>query len=528
MATINKTALPSWTSTQNKNGLDPLGMQTSSVDLYQRLLPGVSNVTLRMRYYGLYCWLSQAYAEKFHDTNPEVWKTFIRRAEALYALIADRHGKEFGVAGIEWAQKHAKAETIDFVEAAAPEKARELGYLKQSWGAFGAAYGSQLFEIGIFGEAAEDHDIPLPSEVIGQRLVSAFANGIKEEARLFLEVVGRGRVLSGELAVMRRMSPSEIVPGSPECDAYEALLLRPANDEPMEAHVRRRTLLLVLRIADLLGRAPTPDEVRWTLFAGRDSKGNVLKLPGDDLVDQRRQWWAYHADDLCHVAMETLLKFSLDVLAEIPAGMPAERLIGACVDRLIGAADVDAKNWADLVLIAKPAPNPYSKQDPGSDWILSDAVVREAGRTDAKSCGAGTAWKAIRLLAVLSRRLMEDEPGVRAMLDARQTRHSMRSLSTEMHFLEENSSLPMREFLSRLIEERIVLRHLRVAVLKLRGGDYTFLFEQDNGLLRVRAKDGPTFTNPRLGPAITFLRDIHLLGDDGPTEAGRAIMVAAA
>ncbi|MCP1835705.1 hypothetical protein J2R76_004045 [Bradyrhizobium sp. USDA 4532] len=48
---------PAWTDHRRKNGLDPLGMQNSSLALYQTLLPGVGNVTLRMRYYGLYAWL---------------------------------------------------------------------------------------------------------------------------------------------------------------------------------------------------------------------------------------------------------------------------------------------------------------------------------------------------------------------------------------------------------------------------------------------------------------------------------------
>ena len=55
---------PEWTEYQKKNGLDPLGMQNSSVNLYQTFLPGISNVTLRMRYYGLYAWLSRSYAKK--------------------------------------------------------------------------------------------------------------------------------------------------------------------------------------------------------------------------------------------------------------------------------------------------------------------------------------------------------------------------------------------------------------------------------------------------------------------------------
>lgn len=72
---------PVWTEYRKKNGLDPLGMQNSSVSLYQTFLPGISNVTLRMRYYGLYAWLCRAYAQKIGDTNPESWKRCIRRAK---------------------------------------------------------------------------------------------------------------------------------------------------------------------------------------------------------------------------------------------------------------------------------------------------------------------------------------------------------------------------------------------------------------------------------------------------------------
>lgn len=44
--------------------------------------------------------------------------------------------------------------------------------------------------------------------------------------------------------------------------------------------------------------------------------------------------------------------------------------------------------------------------------------------------------------------------------------------------------------------------------------------ETEDGRLRLRSKDGPVLTNPRLGPALTFLRDIHLLSHDGPTRRG--------
>ena len=81
---------PEWTEYRKKNGLDPLGMQNSSVSLYQTLLPGISNVTLRIRYYGLYVWLSQTYAQHIGDTDPQTWKRFVRRAEASAQQYATR------------------------------------------------------------------------------------------------------------------------------------------------------------------------------------------------------------------------------------------------------------------------------------------------------------------------------------------------------------------------------------------------------------------------------------------------------
>ena len=65
-------ALPQWTSKIDKRGLDPLGMQNAGVVLYQALLPGISNITLRMRYYGFFCWLSDAYARRGVTTDLEI------------------------------------------------------------------------------------------------------------------------------------------------------------------------------------------------------------------------------------------------------------------------------------------------------------------------------------------------------------------------------------------------------------------------------------------------------------------------
>ena len=69
-------------------GLDPLGLQNTSEATFSYLLPGLNNVTGRIRYYSFYCWLLDAYAQTSGSTDPEEQKRFIRRAELILALLA--------------------------------------------------------------------------------------------------------------------------------------------------------------------------------------------------------------------------------------------------------------------------------------------------------------------------------------------------------------------------------------------------------------------------------------------------------
>jgi hypothetical protein len=516
------TNFPEWTEYQKKNGLDPLGMQNSSVNLYQTFLPGISNVTLRMRYYGLYAWLCRAYAKRVGDTNPETWKRYIRRTEALYALIGYRHGSETGVAGIEWATKainNSTGKIIEFVDSAAESSDSETHHLSQPWGAYGAAYGSQVFEIGILTRSSE-HEIPLLTEDIGEPLATVFEQAMGPLADQFYKVIERGSVSKTELDQFAPLAPSEISLTSGERTLYQDILLKePEADDPA-ALSRRLSVLLILKVAALLGREPKPEEVRWILYAGFDKQGRRLDLEAPELEAQRQRWWVYHANDLCHIALETLLKFTLDTLGQYPAGITLGRLIPLCTGQILETADYKPANWAALIDTIQPTENAYAEDDPESEWSLSQDIVRGAGRSDEKFCTPDLAWKAIKLLAILHKRVRQGNRDIAAELGGFDP-DFFRSLLSETRFLDHESKEDFEKILGQLIEERVVRRHLWVALRKFRyQRDYTFLIEMDDGRLRLREKDGPMFTNPRLGPTITFLKDIHLVGGQGLTDHG--------
>lgn len=104
------TGFPEWTELGQDGGLDPLGVQRPIEVIYQSLLPGISTITLRFRYYSFFAWMLDVYARNERNTDPAAFRVFQRRCEILFALIAARRNNEpgdteLGVAGIDWAQK---------------------------------------------------------------------------------------------------------------------------------------------------------------------------------------------------------------------------------------------------------------------------------------------------------------------------------------------------------------------------------------------------------------------------------------
>ncbi|WP_439361599.1 hypothetical protein [Bradyrhizobium sp. DASA03007] len=526
MSVVAELSFPEWTEYRKKNGLDPLGMQNSSVHLYQTLIPGIGNVTLRMRYYGLYAWLSWVYAKRIGDTNPKAWQRMIRRTEALYALIAQRRGDEGGVTGTEWAQEKLKdstSRTIDFAEAAKTRRETSDYYFAVDWGAYGLAYASQLFQIGIF-DPSREHAIAMPSLELGEKLAQAFDKEMGELSAPFYEAIQRGKVSLRELDVFARLAPSGIRKGGPERKLYEDILFARTGPQDEEAISRRSSLLLILKVAEQIQRAPTPDDVRWLLYAGKDRKGQLFAPGTKELEAQIERWRIYQANDLCHVALECLLKFILDKLGDYPRGIAPSALIAQCVEDVTSTTGNPPASWNAFVAGLDAVENTGDPSAANSEAALAAAIM--TARRVADYCSAEIARSALTLLALLHRRFRQNTQAVTEELKTLDLT-AFHSLLTEGRYLDQFGDTPFSDAVARIIEERVIRRHLWVALRKFqRQGDYTFLIEADDGLIWLREKDGPVFTNPRLGPAIRFLRDIHLIDDNGLTRRGVEVLQA--
>jgi hypothetical protein len=454
-----------------------------------------------MRYYGFYAWLAYRYAKDVRDTSTETWCIYIRRAEALYALVAQHNGGERGVAGSRWATRMLESTPGNRVvfHQNTDRESGEPQYLKQKFGAFGAAYGSQLAEIGVL-DKTEDHDVPVPAEGLGDAMAQAFESAVGNAAGIFLAAARAGKVTKSDLENMQQMQPSRIAKTGRERQLYEDILFGKGHPLASAAGARSQTLKLILRVAAELGHGPSVDDVRWAMYSSHTDAGEALRPVPSAEEGHKFAWTVYQANDLLHICYEAILKHTLDVLGAHPSGIPIDQLVATVVSRLTSALEWRPVTWQSIVDKVDLVDNAWSHDEQFSDYALMLGVLEASDTVSICSdeCGAS----AINLLAVLYKRFTERLPEISVQLPVVAQPPYIQSLVTELRYLATHAQEPFEDLLSRLVYSRILQRHLWVAIQKFRGqGDYTFLLESDDGRVRVRQKDGPGLTNPRLSSA---------------------------
>jgi hypothetical protein len=501
-------ALPQWTTKIDKRGLDPLGMQNAGVVLYQALLPGISNITLRMRYYGFFCWLSDAYARRGVTTDFEIWRQWVRRAEALFALVCADATGQGGVGGIDWALQALQngGDVIDFAAAASNDTSVKR-YLIQSLGVFGAAYYTQMQEMGLFEPGP--NGIQRVTADAGLAAAIAFRASIGPDIEnKFIAAVDATQVDRDTLEALHPIVPSRIPDPSDERAIYEETLFAAGSEAIVTDRSRRKSLSLILDVAAREGERPTPESVRWALF---DPPATALAT---NLESQRLLWEAYQCQDLFQVAAAGLLAWSISIMGESDEGASLAEIRGAVEARLAEADLASAgETWAELR---------DATDVEGFAW--RGAWTRLTGR---RGSPEEKAWDAVRLIAALHRRLaLRDDLG-ETMRKALPVNGQARSIVTELRWFDRQDDQPVAEVIGEYVVQRVVLRHSWVAMQKLRRQrDYTFLFEARDGRLVCLAGYQPVPTTPRLAPAIQFLEDVHLVAPDGLTARGRAVLGA--
>ena len=196
-------------------GRDPLGVQNSSITTYSRLLPGMTNLTLRLRYYGLYMWLLNEYdtiASK--DSNQTDQFTFVRRAELIVAfLMMKEFPGEQSIIGSDYTNKkmdeldHLGFYNIQLGADKTKETIKGSVYWDFESGALGQYYAGSLIALELVDITGKFFRLLEK----GKKLAKTFDQNISPQQKItFLEVLKSGKLKEEDLNAISEFSLSTI------------------------------------------------------------------------------------------------------------------------------------------------------------------------------------------------------------------------------------------------------------------------------------------------------------------------------
>lgn len=504
-------------------GLDPLGLQNTSEATFAMLLPGLNNVTGRIRYYSFYCWLLNEYAKRNGSTDPSEQRKFIRRAELIVALINRSSDEEVSaIPGSNYANKLLNDDSISNYNLQTgtynDDGSTEGTYWKYASGAFGQYYVGSLLDIGLINERENSSGIFARTskkegvEVSGEDLAFAFDENIsKKNSELFFNCIKKGKIQDDDLQnLIEEFNLSFVSAGSNERKLLTKLLLEkdfPQMLEESPLTFRRKT------IKHLLQYAADNNEISDRQFTveAYDKKGQD-EAELDDCLNgwyyyQLNEYWQYSCLGVFNGTMDYLEKeagSSWMNLYQMVENISEKVVKHLTEDEIIESGkqkmnDVfyDADSWIDeSEMFSLIGETKMSERIANSVLLILCLVHRNKTNTDnLKTYGGNNA-------------IEKDGDGVTFCLK-----------------FQKYLDYTVKDFLKEFLLTHIIFRHQFVAFRKMGNGiQSTQLFIIEEGKIRRLLNFEPSLTGPRIGRLLGFLHDLGILKNQKLTAEGKPIL----
>ena len=506
-------------------GLDHLGVQAPCIALYGQLLPGITNVTDRARYYSFYPWLLWSFERRYSSHTIDEFRRVLRRAECLFSLIAIRHAR---VIGDKDEGLHGRAmvgrDKLLRIEEGQPFALEDYAsldgqnrYFKNKLGALGQYYFGPLRDLRVL-DRHPGAGYPGYDKERARKLAEAFSSAVPEDA--FFRVLERSTTTWAELDELSTFCPCQL---HANVDEHELLLDLFLARTPMfqgdGGTTRRASLGLIL---DLAGRsASNPDYPFESLFRGGAYSGALLDGSAWHVARPMelalRGWGTYQRNELLSIAVQGLFAAVLRAI---------ERDQGRSIRRAGDAAGIAvgllSAQGEDLKLPLRAQIERVRSELPAlADWRHENHELQRGWRLQAmdlddNSSIEGVAVESVAILQALLARGVEEHPYCdfeidQAYFDPRE----IHLLSLRQSFFGEWDGLTVEAWIRWLAVQWGVTRHLRVALRKLRGERRdTFRIRPLEDELRVVEVPAPVFTQPRIVKTLQILRDLGLIDHD--------------
>ncbi|MBF0558675.1 MAG: hypothetical protein HQL08_07840 [Nitrospirae bacterium] len=502
-------------------GQDMLGMQNTSIATYATLLPGLTNLTRRIRYYGFYIWLLEQYAKEIGKVSVAEYQKFMRRGELLLAFImSHKFPDEQGVVGSQYARKYlSEHKGIIAISDGADRNTEHRTYWKYSTGAFGQYYQSTLTAIGLIAPSERENRISVCTPNRGRTLAQYFENMTAEDTRKqYIHIIEKGEASVEDLDLLgAEFSLTGIVPGTDEWQFYIDLLFGhdyPTIEVPVgHATFRRETILLYLEYLDDTS-INMPDG--W--FPGSFYLRKWQKKPFIDYTASSG-WYYYALNEYSHYCMETFLWALL-----VELNNRGQSLLNTII-----------KDFAEETYKALLASAVNVKIDETISFEeFSEKLYGEGFQpsihTDAiQDTKPDTAFKSVaHAMCVLGLIFHHDKLQIEQLRVYSRTHVMNRDgdVVQLLEWIETNKKLDLSAFIERLLLQNVINRHVEVAMRKMRNrNENTIKFTFEDNMLRSVGIAGPVWTGPRIASLHHFLVDLKLVDSEKkPTAVGRQVL----
>ena len=305
----NDIPCPFWgAETTKKAGRDPLAVQNSSVVIYDNMVKGLTNMTVRIRYNGFFCWLMTFIAERLQATNPTKVDNpkeqikYIRRGELLLAYSMQfNYPMVNGVSGSIFAQRNVNLKVLNLAEGADIENKPKV-YWQMRLGVFGQYFLGVLTQLKlIYLPDAGHHTYRVTAE--GYKLCQIFRQSLtKDQEDLFWESINTG-LISREKLVEFKCLALHLIDNVAELSEYEMLFSRPERQNITGQDISHRISTIRLLLDYIQGEGAAVERRKFVLAF---LKANFLSVLESNLevTEEQLSWFLYELNELSHAAYE--------------------------------------------------------------------------------------------------------------------------------------------------------------------------------------------------------------------------------
>lgn len=489
-------------------GLDPLGLQNTSDATFSMLLPGLNNVTGRIRYYSFYTWLLDEYSKRIGSTNPKDQQQFIRRAEYIIALSSSFYeGDASNIPGSLFASKQISKKSNHNLEEGTFQSNGSTSdtYWQFPLGAFGQYYYGSLSDIGLVIRRDQNKGIYVRTNsegdefISGELLAKAFDINIRKEAKgIFFDSINKGVFSEDQLRSLLPDFNLTKVPFDTEEDSLLLKLLLQKDmplliDEESKAH-RRNTIKYLLKF---INSHNTEYNDRSFILKCYENKGKIAGITESTIFG----WYYYQFNEYWHFANTAILNGILNYL-EYNAG-PNWLALKPFLENVTKNTILELKER-----------NLIKSEQNSLESVLTKLEANEQKYMLNYAKSEGVDRIANGFLLIFSQYLNQiDELNLLKQYGL--TNDLAKEGEGSQYFITEFSTkmeMSIEHYIFEYLYKNIVYRHQYVAFRKIRGGNQStqkFIIEDHH--IRHLGSFNAGFTGPRIGNLGYYLRDLNVI-----------------